>query len=506
MTDEVLAEPVTLAATDEVLAEPVTLAATDEVLAEPRTVAASGLPLYVVPKSDMNQDPGGVHEDRDHARAWRLPEGSPFFSGATPSDARGSLRRLLTDDIALTRAMATVARRNRMDRASMCFGIAVFQPNGDVAFGAYQPDEPVNIASIAKLSIMYAAEQLKADIGQLGMTAGLADEGEPAERRRSFERGILFAFSKSPDLALRRIASDVSIVPRLARIFNLNRFLTLQSATRGDKLEFRSDSGEGPGFDSRLTATIVESDDEAATSCIANLGLPYIGALLDRAGLSTISEEGSPIGLWLNSPYGRWPASAVQEVPTPLIPDQPITSLIPARQVKTKLGPGTGVGHTTGQAGTVRALATFMIMLDRGILVSKTASRSMLDLMSDRIQPRLQDGLTGHVRSAKSQVGILPPYYSNVVLFHTNRPTPEKPLGRKAGPPANRLNDAKWVAVALLALGPGRYKVWDPSTNEWVDGPGLKAAKRKTSALANELEAEVWTYLDALVTDSDGGG
>jgi hypothetical protein len=389
--------------------------------------------------------PGGAVPSSD------LPAKSPFFGSETAAEARDRLRDLFDDaEAASSAAKAMVGLRAKSKaRAFMCYGAAVLDPTlaAKPVLVGLDVDRMLMVASIAKLAVLFAAHQLRADCEVILGTAGIADSGDADERATAAAAAVVAAFAASNDSELQAIAKSPTNMPILDRIFDLTGFLAPGSRSRRT-LEFSdiksgtSGAEDDKSFSDRLFDTINASDDDGAASCIADVGLPYIQALLTRSGLADVSAPKK--GLWLASSYGSWPRRKKSRV---------IKSGTSERACES-LGSKRGLGFT-GQGGTVRALATFMLLLHRGQLVNKAACLEMKRLMDDSAELFLKEGLTKSVASPKScwsKVGYVSYSGANVGSNKIN-------AGRWDHDAALFVSDnvkaktVTWTAVALRGLG-----------------------------------------------------
>jgi len=275
------------------------------------------------PKRRQAQSVTVIHSELDIMAVptdLNLPERSPFFEKSAVN-----LRRIYVDGMhapapksaKLNASVAKLVAANKADRAAMGIGLAILPNDGNPYFGGSNDDRLLSVASIAKLALLYASIQLLADVGVIGCSNGLADEGDYPQKVQDFVKGVQLAFRKSKDPELGRIASEDAIFPRLARIFDLKQFLQIKSKTRAPHmLAFNEFTGGGMvepddvGYKIRLISAVPSSDDLASAWCICDVGLPYIQALLARSGFGSL--HGNKPGLWLSWFYAS--AQVVQKI------------------------------------------------------------------------------------------------------------------------------------------------------------------------------------------------
>jgi hypothetical protein len=433
-----------------------------------------------------------VTADAGTAAAPTLPTSSPFFGTETAGKAVARLKELFADEAGYSTEQrqfaksvvelqfnATNAAGKRTaspGRLNLHYGVCVLdrgeEPPALVGPGL---DDMICIASIGKLAILYAAFQLRADAEKI-----LGSWDAPATVRPKDATNVLAAaFRQADDPALQTIGRSTTTMPVIERIFDLEDFFSGGPGPRPrDELKWRTKDSkvggtDGHNFNLRLSDVIIGSDDQAATSCTADVGLPYIQALLTRTGLADVSAPKK--GLWLASSYGwddthLWPPSRDADAARRIVSGDGDKNERPC------LGPGSRgqVGHT-GQGGTVRALAAFFILLKAGELVSQDSCSQMRDLLRGKgadceyeatAAPYLLDGLKpgGDVIDKATKVGYLTPWYHDSALFTSSQPADSASAKAKIPTPIRT-----WIAVVLLSKGPAEITKIAPELEAEVD-------------------------------------
>lgn len=432
-----------------------------------------------------------------------LPEKSPFYRTETPDQASARLRAIYdaskltgtakqqADELA--KALKQLA--DKPDRKKMCIGAALLEPAAQPIFAGVNAQNLVSVGSIAKLSLLYAAFQLRADVGVIATSDGVADSADPAKRVTSLVDAVQTAFKQAKDPELNAIGSSLANMPRLARIFDLEPFLKTPAKKRDAQLldftnGFATVPNPGPDdlmFDTRLRTAISASDNAMAMSCICDVGLPYIQALLKRTGFASLHGRLNP-GLWLAWLYGN-PSDLRR---------RPIAGLDAGYYSKIATGadagkwfatqPPTGdntgpkqLSQKSGHVATALGLGTFLTLLYRDELFGESDSERMKSYLSRGRW--LAQGFQGlGDGGVLSKVGIIKPIYSDCALVHSTalrKPVKKDPSGADAGSPQappQPLPMTDWIAVGLNAQG--------HPTNDYDDNGVLED-------LGRDLEAAV---------------
>jgi hypothetical protein len=409
---------------------------------------------------------------------------SPFFRDEDGSQAAKRLRGLFNrDDQAFANALTLVRKRDERTRTGLCVGAALLAPGGTPTLGGWNLERVVPIDSLAKVAVLYAFYQLHADVAALGAAIDVAAAPDTTTKVQRFQDLIAAGFAAAKDPALQRIGKAPTQMPRLSRLFDLRPFVELDPAHRRQEtlpLNTRSEPHQEQSLPddvkdktwqpdvwtaaTRLETMMKGSNNESATSLIADIGLPYIAALLARSGLAQLAEGGVG-GLWLAAPYASaWPPRAAGD-PSP-ITDAP-------SPVKATGGPDKGANVV--QAGSLLGLATLLLLLQRRQLVNRWASERMLDTMMGPTA-MLTDQIKEHVTYQKSKVGISTGYFrfSEAALITSSPPSP--------APRPGRPGEVTWCAVVLDL----RVAIKGPD-----DNPRHLQATRVFGKLGAELETEV---------------
>jgi hypothetical protein len=185
-----------------------------------------------------------------------LPTDSPFFGKESEQQAVKRLSAIYLDKLKsgkptgsaakLDAALTAVVKNKSADRAPMGIGIAIFPDGGSPYFVGSHYDRLYSVHSIAKLALLYAAFQLRADLAVIGNTEGLAAESPYDYKSRVDDiiQGARNAFAKSNDVQLKRIAATQDF-PKLARIFNLENYLKADPPNRpSSTLQFETSTNE----------------------------------------------------------------------------------------------------------------------------------------------------------------------------------------------------------------------------------------------------------------------
>jgi Beta-lactamase enzyme family len=429
-----------------------------------------------------------------------LPEKSPFYRDETPQHASARLRAIYDTSKSTESAKQQAdelgkAVRQLADkpaRKKMCIGAALLEPSAQPIFAGVNAENVVSVGSIAKLSLLYAACQLRADVGVIATSEGVADSEDRAKRIVDLADAVQAAFKQAKDPGLRAIGSASVNMPRLARIFDLETFLQTPSKDRvGQLLDFangyatvRNPEPDDLPFDSRLRAAVAASDNTAALSCLCDVGLPYIQALLKRTGLASL--HGGKPGLWLAWFYGN--PSALRRRPIAGLDARYYSKITTGASADKFIVTEPPTGDATapkerseqsGHVATALGLAVLLSLLYRDELFGERDSESMMSYLSRG--KWLAGGFRGlGDGGVLSKVGIVKPIYSDCALVESTalrKPTDEGSTGAaSAQAPARPLPRTTWIAVALRAQG--------HPTNDFDDNGVLKE-------LGTDLEAAV---------------
>jgi hypothetical protein len=263
------------------------------------------------------------------------------------------------------------------------------------AVALWKPDDPVLIASMGKLAILYAAFQLLEDVRTIARTfpTTTAASEVNAELRNAWAAAgaaRLATIANSPHIARLEHIFDFRPLEGVPRRPGDIHFLGMRRCGISDiRQDFPVDSETvnlarrleglphglnsasnvrtiaGLSFAERLWMTTVWSDNIAASSCIWDVGLGYIQALMYDSGL--FSDDRS--GLWLSRTFNE---SMPQNHGTRLGVSPSLFS--PPVTLKK-------------QNGTARALAALLVAIETDALISPEAVADMKRLLRplDRI-------------------------------------------------------------------------------------------------------------------------
>jgi hypothetical protein len=340
-----------------------------------------GLHAFLTAVADfLETEPGGAPAGPGVLGTW--PTNPPDPGRVAPDAVSAALQSALEATM--------VGKFARLRVAIVDFALA------PPAVALWKPDEPVAIASMGKLAILYAAFQLREDVRAIARTfpaVRTAAEVE-TELRRAWATGTstrLAGIANSPSIARLQFVFDFSPLAGSSRNANAIDFIAMRRCGIDDlRQDFPADSetidvargleklphGENSAsnwraiadltFAERLWMTTVWSDNVAASTCIWDVGLGYIQALLYDSGLFSNARS----GLWLKRTF---------------IETMPAGHGTRFGVSPSKFSPP--VAGLRKQNGTARALAAFLIAIKQETLISAEACRQMKRLLRplDRI-------------------------------------------------------------------------------------------------------------------------
>jgi Beta-lactamase enzyme family len=302
-----------------------------------------------------------------------------------------------------------------------------------------------DLASIDKLSCMWAAFQLKFDVETLAKQVGINDKDQlfnqggacrklwDLRQKNSTNVTVLNQANPKIELHGNLIFIDGKPVclphgadyPDQYRIFNVTpgaggaaslSFIGLPSGAQTTPVSAAAKRYEKHGpktetearkltFWDRMLLMIDASDNACAGTCIENVGFLYIASVLWQSGLFSPSRGG---GLWLGGNY-----NALQWIKAPVPKNDPVNDFI------------------TGTAASVAALVTALVQ-DR--LVSKDSCAAMKFLMDTKRRDRFLssfflDGLRAqhiHIDKCYSKVGVGTRDHDCVFIERTVQPSGRK--------------------------------------------------------------------------------
>jgi hypothetical protein len=252
---------------------------------------------------------------------------------------------------------------------------------GDPArYAQFQDELSTPIDSIAKLAPMYAAYQLRHDL-----RAYLDSTRATITDSLSLQNGFCDFLKSAKSSSVQAIASKP---PKFDQIFNLEDFSAIQPLVF--KPEFGNELRPGD-----LQHMIQQSDDIAASRCIAYLGFEWINALLQQSGLASLSSDGAPNGFYLGRLY--WDLKKVNGS------DEYLTNY-PYYWHASRM--------TNTQYASAKAIAQLLTLLASNRLVDKYSSGEMWNLMIDRNISYFGKGLDAKLGTRapfiRTKVGYLP--------------------------------------------------------------------------------------------------
>jgi hypothetical protein len=371
---------------------------------------------------------------------------------ATPSDAQ--LDRIAqvifaagdrSQRVARPLPSGSVAFKAALDPLATTFanaGLAVIDFTRDPAspdVWLHNEDKAFRIGSASKIGMMLAAVQLRHDVRRiLDLSPQIITQ--PDEFDEVFRNPDLWAKAKGPPLEMQEIAGADN-APLVSKILdfdkapidfagpdpdqqttNANRQKVLDKLAPGHALTWKTHPALS--FSERLWLAGNVSDNVAATSCVSDLGVPYIKAVQRAYGLADHPDGG--MHLLASGPYTTIPKSTAPPAPPP--PRQ-LTHVEPIPVEDLLFDPKTG-GFTDKKSsvpGSAAALAAYMIALmtngftDPGSAQALAASRTIKNNLADKFFPSIAsflvdgpkgDGLDGissitNVNRLINKIGIL---------------------------------------------------------------------------------------------------
>jgi len=261
-------------------------------------------------------------------------------------------------------------------------------------------DLPFRIGSASKIAMMLAAVQLRLDVRKI---LDLHIVSTPAEFDALFSNRKLWSRSKSPRSEMLQIA-DPAAAPQISKIFDFTKHpvdffgpdpkqanlpahktaITSRLTATGGELTWEMASTFA--FSERFWLTGSLSDNVAATACVAEIGVPYIKAVLRSYGLADLAHG---MSLYPTSGYAPYPD---RRRPPPPSPPRPLTGVDPIK-VNDWWRDGAG-GFTDNRSwvpGSAAALAAFMTALMTDAFADAGGLVAGLDACQD-IRANLADG------------------------------------------------------------------------------------------------------------------
>jgi hypothetical protein len=188
-------------------------------------------------------------------------------------------------------ALGIVSRQKAYSPLRLAIADLTDDPKHPV-YAGYRDEEQTFIASMAKLAILLPAFGLREAVREASAVIGAKTAGD-----------VLKLLAKAWASEFRRFnrRNANNTAPNLPRLFSVtpwkDKLFSVDFTAQGD-----SDWSKR-GFLQRMGLALDISDNEAAASCIRDLGFPYIHGVHRSAGL--LNEKGR--GLWLSLDFGGRP-------------------------------------------------------------------------------------------------------------------------------------------------------------------------------------------------------
>lgn len=368
-------------------------------------------------------------------------------------------------------------------------------------------DEPMQVASMAKLALLLASGQLRDDVQLITRWAGLT-------KWRDVAPAVRAVWAKSKSAEFRALATGLPTqLPQFDVIFDGERFdagadavpelrsawptvqrhgrligahyrdlVVVHTYPRPDPVDPKLQTSNPKEYD-RLTnqrraaftslyddilakvpfaelmqLTIKWSDNEAASACLSRLGLPYVWAVLRQTGLY---DDKKQAGLWLGGLYRPLFDSKVFRSPGQT---KPVRIGSAAAATDDEAHPAQNA--TSTQVGTARQCSTLLAALDQGVLF-QYSSQWAIDLLEFRVGQvvsgilpanfylflRYVQGDFTQTLMMLSKIGILGSVYSEAALLAHLPKEASPPDGGRPGPDPNQLAGRSLIVTALQAKG-----------------------------------------------------
>jgi hypothetical protein len=194
------------------------------------------------------------------------------------------------------------------DAKDMCVAVVDLRPRPGVVDGLYEgynDDDMLYVASLQKISPLYAAFELRARVRKHVKGAVAAGLTADAAGWKKMQADLKAAWQPKLNAAFRTLPPGF---PDLAQIFTVSPPGDVDFATNnmslGD-LDTSTSSSTDKFFES-LWRMVRWSDDDAASKCILALSYPYINGLLGAAGFFQPASLLIPAnGLWISGNYSN---------------------------------------------------------------------------------------------------------------------------------------------------------------------------------------------------------
>jgi hypothetical protein len=263
----------------------------------------------------------------------------------------------------------------------------------------HQGDEPWWLVSTAKICILLAAVQLRADVRTVkSMNVGVSTEDD-------FDELFATVWTLAEENSIRAISVG-KYPPRISRIFDLAQtpidfwgagaFVQGLTGFDGNHPVAWPDLRNLEFYD-RMVLTGEWSDNVAATSCVSEIGVDYMKAVLQAHGLF----DGDEMHLWLSTGYkGKKSLKPRKDIDyrgirEPLTPQKVINPLaiFEKNEARKRLLKEKGHRTTVGgnQAGSASALTAYVIALVQNNLIGRGQDPSIGKSACDTIRACLGD-------------------------------------------------------------------------------------------------------------------
>jgi hypothetical protein len=333
------------------------------------------------------------------------------------------------------------------------------------------------IGSASKIAMMLAAVQLRLDVRNiLALVPPIISTA--AEFDAAFADPALWRKGKAPRGELSEIAGSDN-APQISKIFDFtkspidfagvesdkqhlpaNRDVAFNNLAPSHELDWVTDPPLS--FSDRLWLTGYQSDNVAATTCVSEIGLPYIKTVLRAYGLDKHPSDGMHL---LGLMYANIPKKNPPSTPPPPRPLTNIEKLDVEDYWLSDLGPPKQYDDKRSWvAGSAAALTAYMIALVNNKLGNAAACTTILNNLADGKGHAIQSFLVGDsshgiakvakVNSQLNKIGILKisdgaqtPLLCEFVLVETEE---------KTAPAAGHRNKMKYAVIVtgLLATEP----------------------------------------------------
>jgi hypothetical protein len=286
----------------------------------------------------------------------------------------------------LSSAMSALAANPATKNLCIAVVDMLAPPSGvDGVYQGLNDDDMIFVASLQKISAMFAAFELRSRVQQYVTSALASGMSTSAADWRKMQLDLRAAWQPQLNAAFPP-AKFPQGFPNLNTIFSLSAAGTVEFSSSGANQE-TIDKGLSTGmkFLEWLNRMLRWSDDGAASKCILALSYPYINGVLKGAGLfepaSTGIFSGPPRGLWISGHYGN--------IARNWIPDRTIDSAnagqpktAPSRAAGARTPWATPARPKTNYGATARKVAQLFALIAADRLVDAASSKEMRDLLS----------------------------------------------------------------------------------------------------------------------------